>query len=242
MLDKCQYQVLLFPFILEPNQLCDILNITRVWHVSRKKVTICKCVSKKGNPSNSQSKCQMALWSLVIWNSIFVWWHTWQQPDEHHCVTRVWHRWQAGHLQWCAQVGESKWLRGQKSGGSLQPCTPRETPEKNTSWHHDTIAGQIVPLLRQLKMWHFQQCQLCQWQCPVSSRICSPRSWSSSRCLMCLGWWRSLMFLRRGNCQMLSLRLLKCNLMLGVSWWAGCRLGRKRWILKMLWKWQLYSK
>ena len=37
MLDKCQYQVLLFPFILEPNQPCDILNITRVWHVIKRR-------------------------------------------------------------------------------------------------------------------------------------------------------------------------------------------------------------
>ena len=37
MLDKYQYQVLLFPFILEPNQPCDILNITRVWHVIKRR-------------------------------------------------------------------------------------------------------------------------------------------------------------------------------------------------------------
>ena len=80
--------------------------------------------------SNNDRKSILKLCFLSI-SFTQAWWHTIQQI-RYYRVTRGWHWWQGGHLRLCERSGESRWLPGRKSGGSLQPCRPRGTPGKKT--------------------------------------------------------------------------------------------------------------
>ena len=124
--------------------------------------------------SNNDRKSILKLCFLSI-SFTQAWWHTIQHIRHYsNCVTRGWHWWQEGHLRLCERSGESRWLPGRKSGGSLLPCRPRGTPGEDMccNWRTNTFVNEndVCQLLCGLTAeWCMILVQLLDW---IKQHLC----------------------------------------------------------------------